>query len=280
MRAPAPWADSHGEFAVVTEVVKGEALLYVPYTALQYGAPGVASLQIATLLASAGGGESSVIGLDSLDLPLPRVRPPGGRLAVLQPLIDLGMAVARADGKVRRPEIKLLKEFFRGSFNVQGEELNRLREAIKGANSGDVAGAVEAVFRRLPGLTANDLLEFLAAVARSDDHVDAAEVAVIRQVAKALGATERETAATIADLNLTAQEAPHTVLGVSRDASAVELKAAYRERMKAYHPDRVATLPDEFQALAHTKSQEIRAAYEALTSECPVSPPTGESRRH
>ena len=267
VRAPAPWADSNGEFAVVTDVTAAETLFYVPYAALDYRVGGIASLQVATLLAASGEQGSTVIGLDSLAiaLPSPALRPAGGRIAVLQPLIDLGMAVARADGKVEREEIRLLKEFFRGSFDVAGEELTHLRDAIKAADTSDVPGSVQAVFRRLPGLTAGDLLAFLAAVARSDGRVDAAEVAVIREVAQALGASVRETAAALADLDLSAQDAPHTVLGVSRDASAAEIKTAYRDRMKAYHPDRVATLPAEFQDLAHRKSQEIRAAFDALS---------------
>ncbi|MGB8221939.1 MAG: hypothetical protein WCF10_05090 [Polyangiales bacterium] len=35
-------------------------------------------------------------------------------------------------------------------------------------------------------------------------------------------------------------------------------------RCVAYHPDKVANLPEEFQQLAHQKTIEIREAYEAL----------------
>ena len=34
--------------------------------------------------------------------------------------------------------------------------------------------------------------------------------------------------------------------------------------MLAYHPDKVANLAEEFQELAHQKTIEIRASYEAL----------------
>jgi DnaJ-domain-containing protein 1 len=43
-----------------------------------------------------------------------------------------------------------------------------------------------------------------------------------------------------------------------------ELTRAYREQMKKYHPDRVADLPAEFQALAHQKAIEIQRAYAEL----------------
>jgi DnaJ-domain-containing protein 1 len=58
---------------------------------------------------------------------------------------------------------------------------------------------------------------------------------------------------------------PWTVLGVARDAGPDAIAAAYREQLKRYHPDRVAGLGDELQALAHEKTLEIQRAYEALT---------------
>jgi DnaJ-domain-containing protein 1 len=57
---------------------------------------------------------------------------------------------------------------------------------------------------------------------------------------------------------------PYAVLDVARDASAEEITRAYRERMKEYHPDRVAGLGAELQKVAHEKTLEIQRAYDAL----------------
>ena len=57
---------------------------------------------------------------------------------------------------------------------------------------------------------------------------------------------------------------PHTVLGVPRSASQEEIRAAYRARMRDYHPDRVAHLGEELQRLAQRKTLEIQGAYERL----------------
>jgi DnaJ like chaperone protein len=58
---------------------------------------------------------------------------------------------------------------------------------------------------------------------------------------------------------------PWEVLGVERGASREEITRAYRERLKEYHPDRVAQLGTELREVAHRKTVEIRRAYETLT---------------
>jgi hypothetical protein len=57
---------------------------------------------------------------------------------------------------------------------------------------------------------------------------------------------------------------PYEVLQVSRSASIDAIQAAYRARMKEYHPDKVAHLGADLQELALEKSQEIQRAYRQL----------------
>jgi preprotein translocase subunit Sec63 len=54
----------------------------------------------------------------------------------------------------------------------------------------------------------------------------------------------------------------YQVLNVSPAASAEEIRAAYRQLISLYHPDKVQQLGPELQELATRKSQEITAAYE------------------
>jgi hypothetical protein len=57
---------------------------------------------------------------------------------------------------------------------------------------------------------------------------------------------------------------PNQVLGVGLNCTYEELKAAYRRKLKKYHPDRVADMGVEIQSLAETKTKEINSAYEQL----------------
>ena len=56
---------------------------------------------------------------------------------------------------------------------------------------------------------------------------------------------------------------PYEVLGILRDASDDEIKRAYRELAKRYHPDNFSD--DSMKKLAEEKMKEINEAYDTLT---------------
>ena len=55
-------------------------------------------------------------------------------------------------------------------------------------------------------------------------------------------------------------------LGVAPTADQAEIEKAFRERSLTCHPDKVAHLDREFQALAEEKFKRLREAYELLTA--------------
>lgn len=57
---------------------------------------------------------------------------------------------------------------------------------------------------------------------------------------------------------------PYAVLGLSPGASKEEIQAAYRKLAQQYHPDKVAHLGADLQALAKEKFVEIQQAQDAL----------------
>ena len=55
---------------------------------------------------------------------------------------------------------------------------------------------------------------------------------------------------------------PYQVLGISRDASDEQVKEAYRNLAKKYHPDNYADSP--LKDVANEKMQEVNAAFDEI----------------
>ena len=57
---------------------------------------------------------------------------------------------------------------------------------------------------------------------------------------------------------------PFVILGISRDASDDEVRAAYKEQMKLNHPDKVAHLSPALQQFAQAQTVAIKKAYDTI----------------
>lgn len=58
---------------------------------------------------------------------------------------------------------------------------------------------------------------------------------------------------------------PHEILGVSTQASAKDIKEAYRKKCRENHPDQVAHLSREIQQAAKDQMQKVNWAYQKLS---------------
>lgn len=63
---------------------------------------------------------------------------------------------------------------------------------------------------------------------------------------------------------LPVDDCPYQILEVDENADLKEIKKAYRLKVQAYHPDKVAGLGVELQKLADTMTKKINDAYEML----------------
>lgn len=76
--------------------------------------------------------------------------------------------------------------------------------------------------------------------------------------------SEHETTKDDISSHTSSHQDAYTILGVRRGDNFDEIRRAYRERMKEYHPDRVAGLGSELRELAERKAKEINMAFEEL----------------
>jgi len=193
------------------------------------------------------------------------------QVKLIEPLVALGMRVARADHQLLPEEIRHVRDYMQKAFELGASEQSALRKAMKMRHSGSTnTDLVDAIHLRFPYIEGDHLLDMLASIARCDGEISPAEVAVIREIAvECYGLTEAEWSEIQPALGLEVQEPvlPENhwaVLSLVPGSSPAAVKTAYRNKMLAYHPDKVANLAPEFQQLAHEKTIEIRAAYDAL----------------
>jgi DnaJ like chaperone protein len=107
------------------------------------------------------------------------------------------------------------------------------------------------------------LVHYLFGIAKSDGSVSESELIVIRRISDLLGidAVEFESVKNMfyRDVN-----SDYKVLGVEASATDDEIKKAYRQMAIKFHPDKVASMGEDFQKGAKEKFQQIQDAYEAI----------------
>jgi hypothetical protein len=87
---------------------------------------------------------------------------------------------------------------------------------------------------------------------------------VVETLRPARGAEEAESTRTAAEKEPEDPSDPSHILGVTRDVTASELNARYRQLLRVNHPDKVAQLDPEIRAFATERARRIIEAYKSI----------------
>ncbi len=186
-------------------------------------------------------------------------------------LIGLSIAVAGASGSVKRSHVEAMKRFFRQNFPFPAadqELIQRIIDAMYAERDRiDVQGLCAYYASVSTGEGRLLLLRLLFEIARSDaEGITRAEEDLVRRIAASLGIGEGTYRQVRAEYVREASGA-YAILGLSPDAGAEEIRAAYRNLALQNHPDRVANLGPEFVKVAEEKFKRIQEAYEEIRRE-------------
>ena len=107
------------------------------------------------------------------------------------------------------------------------------------------------------------LLAFLAEIAKSDGNVCAAEINALKEVAMAMGMSDREVESML-NLKGSSLDDAYKVLEIEPTATDEEVRAAYRRMAVKHHPDKVASLGEDIRKAANEKFQKINEAKERI----------------
>jgi DnaJ like chaperone protein len=184
-------------------------------------------------------------------------------------IIALGAKLAKADGVVTRDEVDAFKRVFRippNEIKNVGRIFDQARKDHRGYEA--YAQQVAGMFRDNPAVL-EELLYCLAYVARADGHVHPHEHEFLSNVAGIFG-LDRQAFERVTALRANRAETdPWAVLGVNREMSDDELKAAYRKLVRENHPDALTAqgMPEEFIQVANERLAAINDAWDSIAKE-------------
>lgn len=199
----------------------------------------------------------------------------GERNDFLFSMLVMASYIIRADGKIMHSEMEYVRQFLRRNFGEMAVEegqqiLLRLFEQAKQMDQESpwrfrqtIQDCGRQIAQSLRFEERLQLLAFLAEIAKSDGSVCAKEITALKEVAAAMGLSDREVESML-NLRGDSLEEAYKVLEVTPEATDEEVRAAYRRLAIAHHPDKVANLGEDIRKAATEKFQRINEAKEKI----------------
>ena len=199
----------------------------------------------------------------------------GERNSFLFSMLVMASYIIRADGKIMHSEMEYVRQFLRRNFGEiavsQGEEiLLKLFDQAKRMDQENNMGFKNTIRECGTQIAYNlsyeerlQLLAFLAEIAKSDGNVCAAEINALKEVAMAMGMSDREVESML-NLKGSSLDDAYKVLEIEPTATDEEVRVAYRRMAVKHHPDKVASLGEDIRKAANEKFQKINEAKERI----------------
>ena len=196
----------------------------------------------------------------------------GVQIAFALAFVTLAAKLSKADGRVTRDEVATLKRVF-AIPEAATVEIGAIFDAAKS----DPAG-FEPYARQIAAIVNHDrimleqILAGLVQIAAADGTYHSGERNFISGVAREFGFSEEQRVRienTYIRSTVPDGSDPYEILGVSRDATDLEIRTAYRNIIREFHPDKLEAkgLPEEFHKLGAKKTSEANVAYGLIKKE-------------
>ncbi len=182
-------------------------------------------------------------------------------------LLSLASLVIKADGTVSQNELDYVRQYF-----VQAYGKERANATFKVFN--EVVKKREISAQNIGGLLRQkmryesrlQMVHFLFSIAQADGLVSTPEVNEISKIAGYMGIQMRDFES-IKAMFFKNPDSAYKILEIERTASVSEIKKAYREMVKKYHPDKLQHMDEIYKKGAQEKFQKVQEAYEQLQKE-------------
>ncbi|MFC1563302.1 TerB family tellurite resistance protein [candidate division KSB1 bacterium] len=184
-------------------------------------------------------------------------------------LTALMTSVAKADREIHPSEVSAITDFFEKNLHYSGHDGKVINNLIREAAGKklDLRTLCSEVKKSLSYPELLMILRMLYVIALSDRVFKESEKSRIKQIAGFLQINDTDHKHIMRELSIKDPSDNYSVLDISPNASDEEVKSAYREMVRKYHPDRVTHLGEEFVEMANEKFQKIQNAYDKISTE-------------
>ena len=182
-------------------------------------------------------------------------------------LLALASTVIKADGSVKKQELEFVRNFFIGNYGQdKAKKIFKIfNEQVKNEIQ-NIENLSKVFIDRTRYETRLQIIHFLYGVANSDGKIANQELDKINQIAIALGIKLLDVES-IKAMFVKSSDNAYKILEIEPNASDEEVKTAYRNMAKKYHPDRIYSKDPAMIKGAKEKFQEVQKAYEIIQKE-------------
>jgi DnaJ like chaperone protein len=181
-------------------------------------------------------------------------------------LLVLIAAVMKTDGKIMRSELDYVKAFLKQNFGEDSaiEAVKMLHDLLlQTIPVGDVCRQIQ---RNMHYSARLQLLHFLFGIAQADKQVSDGEIKLIEFISAEMGVSDNDLKS-IKAMFIQDTGFAYKILDIENTATDEEIKKAYRRMAMKYHPDKLATMGEEFQQAAQEKFRKVNEAYQKIKKE-------------
>ena len=181
-------------------------------------------------------------------------------------ILVLFAKVMKADGQLLKSELDYVKQFLKKQFGVQ--QARELMPVLKNILDQEypLKDVCRQIQRSMDHSSRLQLIHVLFCLSAADGYVHPNEVSIIFTMSNYLNINNNDFES-IKAMFIENKESAYKILEISQKSSDSELKKGFRKMANKYHPDKVAHLGTEMQALAEEKFKAVNDAYQKIKKE-------------
>lgn len=182
-------------------------------------------------------------------------------------LLSLASLVIKADGSVSQTELDYVRSYFVQAYGKERANATfRVFNDVIKKREVSAQNICRLLRQRMRYESRLQVLHFLFSIANSDGVISTPEVREILKIAGFLGVQSPDFES-IKAMFFKNPDSAYKILEIDRTATESEIKKAYRNMAKKYHPDKLQHMDEAYRKGAEDKFRKVQEAYEQLQKE-------------